>query len=216
MQRCKTLVSLGAIISLSACIGSGDDTWTAEKWGALESRAAAALTPTEDPSGIATMTGATAFTVESPILDGDTAVVGNMDVTADFDQSEITGAAKDLAFYTLEGDAIGELTTPLSGQLDLDGTITGTDFTGDLDGTLSGSYIFDGVDVTVDLAGAVDTNVSGEFLSDDNGLLAKADVSGDVEFTGTGTVLGITSDLEDLFDSEDLTGSISGGFVVTE
>ena len=215
-------------MSLSACIGSGNgedpfDPWTTEEIKALNSRAAAAVEPTEALSGTATMSGVIALDVESAITDGDTLVLGDMDVTADFDQSEITGSATNLAFYThvythVGEIEVGEVTRRLTGQLDLDGTITDTNFLGDLDGNLSANYSVtaEGVEWDVNVAGAVDTEVVGEFLSGDAGLAVQAVVSGGVVFSGTQTAVGETFNIEEYLSPDELTESVTGGFYVTE
>jgi hypothetical protein len=219
MKYTKTIITFGAMMSLSACLGSGsdDDYVTKADVEALATKAAAAVEPAEEElSGTATMTGVAILELgDTPLLAGDP-VVGNMEVTADFEEGKITGAATNLAFYTVEGEGeeatIGQVDEYITGQLDLVGTISEDDFVGDLTGDLSysESQTVEGVAVTVDLSGDVTTTVDGSFLSNDGDLVAAADIEGSVVLSGSVTALGKTTDIDEAYVE------ISGALVVSE
>jgi hypothetical protein len=139
----------------------------------------------------------------------DEMVLGDMNVTAKFDTSEMTGTATNLGVYDVTGteerveDAV--LIQSLDGELSLVATISGVTFTGNMDGTIAGDYAFE--DQVFPFVVDVDVAVNGGFSQDVDGLLmAGADVS------GTGVLTVTTTD-----DGEfEQTPGIDGEFLVGE
>ncbi len=87
----------------------------------------------------------------------DPAVVGDLEIIADFDNGLVSGTATNMNVLTLDTDQLDSQL--LTGTLDLDGTITGAsmaaDLTGDLDGVVQGQAA----------TFTADYDVNGEFLT---------------------------------------------------
>ncbi|MFT5631279.1 MAG: hypothetical protein ACI82I_002225 [Gammaproteobacteria bacterium] len=210
----NSVIALGMMTTLGACLG-GDDGGGLISGGiiniegviALSERAAEAIPAVlEELPATATMSGLIVVSA-----DGDeTEIIGNMNVIADFDNAVLTGSATNIGEYEISDDCVLaedcniELVQELSGQLDLDGTIDGTDFSGDLTGEISGTFTDDDIG-SGQFTGVVSLTAGGSFGQDDDGLMAVADLEGDVE-------LELTIDGETVTETQDLDGT----FIVAE
>ncbi|MBU2888875.1 hypothetical protein [Celeribacter halophilus] len=171
-MRLFTMAALAAAtLPLAACLGGGGDNdvdlpenfeeltdlYDAAEAGELEEASE------EMMSGTATLAGAIAF--EDLGEEGGEVfeAIGELALTADFDENTITGTADNFALYVSDTD---ELEGTLSGELTVDGDITGTTMEASLQGDL-----VEGGDSNV-----VDMTMEGTFY-DANGDLA---VTGEV------------------------------------
>ena len=189
MNFIKKSGALVLLASLAACIEGTDqiDTISAEEFGALITRSGnlSAADP-EDLVGEATMSGGILFGVPSNEEEF-SATIGNMNMVADFTNSEISGAATELKDYVISGecedinDCDIELVISFDGELVLDSVINGSLFTGTLNGELTASEEVTEGEETFMVTGVADVNldVSGRFLADDAGLMAQALLGGD-------------------------------------
>ena len=192
MNLIKKSCALVLFASLAACIEGTDqiDTISIEEFATLQSRAVAAqnkLHP-EDLMGTATMSGGIYLGESGEEQENETFVtVGNMNMVADFTNSEISGAATELKNYNISGecseiqDCDIELLVSLDGELVLDGVINGPNFTGMLNGELTASEeVTNGEETfTATSVADIEMDVAGSFLIDDAGLMAGADLVGD-------------------------------------
>ncbi|KEJ90311.1 hypothetical protein [Sulfitobacter donghicola] len=202
------LAAFGALSACSSSLGGGgSDEFDAAQ--ILISRSAAAdAAAVEDLPSEASLSGG----IELNVTGQEEAVLGSMNVEADFANSTVTGSASNLGLYEISGSfganreclagasCSAELVGELDGALDLSGSITGNTFDGTLAGDLSGSNAEGSVESEVDL------NVDGRFLSDSEGLIASADLDG--SSTNTITPTGGIGETE--------TAGTSGVFVVAE
>lgn len=208
----KNLLSASAAIALlsvlGACLGSDESMdISASAINSLFERAdgATEVTDAADLNGTAIMSGIIGVSFEN---EDDEMVLGDMNVTAKFDTSEMAGTATNLGVYDVTGteERVEEavLIQSLDGELSLVATISGVTFTGNMDGTIAGDYAFE--DQVFPFVVDVDVAVNGGFAQDVDGLLmAGADVS------GTG-VLTVTTD-EGEFEE---TLGLDGEFLVGE
>ena len=115
-------------------------------------------------NGTATYTGgmATAAYVE-------TGIIGEMEMTADFDAGTVSGSASNVNLL-VDGNSDIE-SQMLTGSLDIDGTITGTSMEASMTGDLGG--VIQGFSATF----AADMDLDGEFASSDP-LGTESDVMG--------------------------------------
>jgi len=170
-MRIFTMAALAAAtLPLAACLGGGGDSdgdlpenfeeiaalYDAAEAGKLEEASE------EMMSGEATLTGAIAF--EDLGEDGELEAIGELALTADFTNNEVTGTADSFALYVTDTD---EVEAGLSGSLDVDGSISGTDMVADLWGTLTDDEDHD-IDMTMD----------GTFYDADGDLAVAGDVYG--------------------------------------
>ena len=183
-----------------------------EELVALEDRAESAqnkLHP-EDLVGTATMSGGMYITIPQET----NYTLGNMNMVADFTNSEISGAATELKDYNISGDCEEitdcniELAVSFDGELVLDGVINGPDFTGTLNGELTASEEVTEGEETFTVTGVADVNlnVSGGFFVDDAGLMAVAEFEGDASMDTF-----IDGELD-----ETVVDTLIGGFIVAE
>ena len=232
MNFIKKSGALVLLASLAACSGGTDsteiikgaiedaidasedpiNTISFEELVALEDRAESAqnkLHP-EDLVGTATMSGGMYITIPQET----NYTLGNMNMVADFTNSEISGAATELKNYNISGecseiqDCDIELLVSLDGELVLDGVINGPDFTGTLNGELTASEEVTEGEETFTVTGVADVNlnVSGGFFVDDAGLMAVAEFEGDASMDTF-----IDGELD-----ETVVDTLIGGFIVAE
>ena len=205
MNFIKKSGALVLLASLAACSGGTDsteiikgaiedaidasedpiNTISFEELVALEDRAESAQNKfhPEDLVGTATMSGGMYITIPQET----NYTLGNMNMVADFTNSEISGAATELKNYNISGecseiqDCDIELLVSLDGELVLDGVINGPNFTGTLNGELTASEeVTKGEETfTATSVADIEMGVAGSFLIDDAGLMAGADLVGD-------------------------------------
>ena len=218
MNFIKKSCALVLFASLAACIEGTDqiDTISIEELDALQSRAKSAQNKLpEDLVGTATMSGGMYLGEWGEEQENEIFVtVGNMNMVADFTNSEISGAATELKNYNISGecseiqDCDIELLVSLDGELVLDGVINGPNFTGTLNGELTASEeVTNGEETfTATSVADIEMDVAGSFLIDDAGLMAGADLVGDasVDYSVDG----------DFIDTNVLT--VQGLFLVAE
>ena len=136
--------------------------------------------------------------------------MGNMNMVADFTNSEISGAATELKNYVLSGECLTIETCDMdaaaewNGELVLDGVIEGSGFTGTLDGELTASEVTEGVTATA--VADVNLDVEGGFGVDDAGLMAGAFLMG-----GASVDYSVDGELE-----ATVVDTLVGGFYVAE
>ena len=191
MNFIKKSCALVLFASLAACIEGTDqiDTVSIEELAALQSRAKSVQNKLpEDLVGTATMSGGMYLGGWGEEQENEIFVtVGNMNMVADFTNSEISGAATELKNYNISGecseiqDCDIELLVSLDGELVLDGVINGPNFTGTLNGELTASEeVTNGEETfTATSVADIEMDVAGSFLIDDAGLMAGADLVGD-------------------------------------
>ena len=191
MNFIKKSCALVLFASLAACIEGTDqiDTVSIEELAALQSRAKSVQNKLpEDLVGTATMSGGMYLGEWGEEQENEIFVtVGNMNMVADFTNSEISGAATELKNYNISGecseiqDCDIELLVSLDGELVLDGVINGPNFTGTLNGELTASEeVTNGEETfTATSVADIEMDVAGSFLIDDAGLMAGADLVGD-------------------------------------
>ena len=236
MNFIKKSGALVLLASLAACSGGTDsteiikgaiedaidasedpiNTISFEELVALDDRTEAAVTAdSEDLVGTATMSGGMYLSIpqEEEIDDSYNMTVGNMNMVADFTNSEISGAATELKDYNIPvdcpqfNDCDIELSVSFDGELVLDGVIEGSLFTGTLNGELTASEEVTEDEETFTATGVADVNlnVDGMFVID-AGIMAVA------EFEGNATMnTFIGGELE-----ETVVETLSGGFLVAE
>ena len=232
MNFIKKSGALVLLASLAACSGGTDstkiikgaiedaidasedpiNTISFEELVALEDRAESAQNKfhPEDLVGTATMSGGMYITIPQET----NYTLGNMNMVADFTNSEISGAATELKNYNISGecseiqDCDIELLVSLDGELVLDGVINGPDFTGTLNGELTASEEVTEGEETFTVTGVADVNlnVSGGFFVDDAGLMAVAEFEGDASMDTF-----IDGELD-----ETVVDTLIGGFIVAE
>jgi|AntRauTorckE5430_2_1112549.scaffolds.fasta_scaffold06284_3 hypothetical protein len=229
MKFLSTLGLLGATATLSGCLGSDNildnpEYNLVEAFALVDRFGSAAEVSPEDLPAEATMSGfVEVFSEEDNTDDSTFVVAGDMNMTADFSNSRITGGATNLAEYEVFGDCDSvstcdaEFQQSFGGSLEIRsdeeddgveeafGIIEGSSFRGWLDGSLTGSIEDEGAGSGTFVADVI-TDFNGSFRSDDQGLIAAADVDGSV--TITPTIDGVE------YESE--VQSVSGGFVVAE
>ena len=232
MNFIKKSGALVLLASLAACSGGTDsteiikgaiedaidasedpiNTISFEELVALEDRAESAQNKfhPEDLVGTATMSGGMYITIPQET----NYTLGNMNMVADFTNSEISGAATELKDYNISGDCEEitdcniELAVSFDGELVLDGVINGPDFTGTLNGELTASEEVTEGEETFTVTGVADVNlnVSGGFFVDDAGLMAVAEFEGDASMDTF-----IDGELD-----ETVVDTLIGGFIVAE
>jgi hypothetical protein len=148
------------------------------------------ITDSADLSGTATMAGF----VSAEITSNDVAIAerqvfaGNMSLVADFESGDLTGSTSNLGLYKLTEDeecaqAIcdGEKLSDLDGDLTLTGNMNGAVFSGTMAGGVQGQY--SDADLSGDYTADIDLKVNdGAFFEDADGLLATADLKGNVDY----------------------------------
>jgi len=203
MNFIKKSCALVLFASLAACIEGTDqiDTVSIEELAALQSRAKSVQNKLpEDLVGTATMSGGMYLGEWGEEQENEIFVtVGNMNMVADFTNSEISGAATELKNYNISGecseiqDCDIELLVSLDGELVLDGVINGPNFTGTLNGELTASEeVTNGEETfTATSVADIEMDVAGSFLIDDAGLMAGADLLGDasVDYSVDGEII---------------------------
>ena len=211
----KTTVALGAVATLAACGSSGgggdglaSDISLREIQNLALRAEGASLAQESDLNGTAIMSGV--FLAEVDVNTGnisENVIIGDMDVTANFNTGDVTGSATNLGLYddndsceTLDGCVV-TTTGTIDGALDLTATVSGSGFDGTLGGNVSGTLVED--DST--FSGSVDLDVTGAFGIDDDGLLAEALVDGTADLSVT-----------DSSGTSDETLGIDGAFLVAE
>ena len=192
MKILKVAVALGLATSLSGCLSDSDDVNTIASANSLLERQAEAtkITDSADLSGTATMTGfvSAEITSNQVAIDERQVFAGNMSLVADFENSDITGTTSNLGLYKLTEDETcaqticdGEKLSDLEGDLALTGDINGATFTGFLSGAVEGQYSDE--DLSGEYSAGIELGVNdGAFFEDADGLLATADLSGDVDY----------------------------------
>jgi hypothetical protein len=192
MKILKVAVALGLATSLSGCLSDSDDVNIFSSANSLLERQASAteITDSADLSGTATMTGF----VSAEITSNDVAIAerqvfaGNMSLVADFESGDLTGSTSNLGLYKLTEDeecvqAIcdGEKLSDLAGDLTLTGTMDGASFSGTMAGGVQGQY--SDADLSGDYTADIDLDVNnGAFFEDADGLLATAELNGNVDY----------------------------------
>ncbi|MEG3663384.1 MULTISPECIES: hypothetical protein [Celeribacter] len=171
-MRLFTMAALAAAtLPLAACLGGGGDNdgdlpenfeeiadlYDAAEAGELDEASE------EMMSGTATLAGAIAF--EDLGEGGELEAIGELSLTADFTNDEVTGTADNFALYVTDTD---EVEATLSGSLDVDGDISGTTMTASLQGDL-----VEGGDSNV-----VDMTMDGTFYDVDGDLAVAGEVYG--------------------------------------
>jgi hypothetical protein len=231
MNFIKKSGALVLLASLAACSGGTDsteiikgaiedaidasedpiNTISFEELVALDDRTEAAVTAdSEDLVGTATMSGGMYLSIPQET----NYTVGNMNMVADFTNSEISGAATELKDYNISGECVDindcniELAVSFDGELVLDGVINGTLLTGTLNGELTASEEVTEGEETFMVTGVADVNlnVSGGFLADDAGLMAAAEFEGDAS---------LDTFIDGEFE-ETSVDTLTGGFIVAE
>ena len=233
MNFIKKSGALVLLASLAACSGGTDlteiiegaiedaidasedpiNTISFDELVALDSRAeaeAAAIADPEDLVGTATMSGGMYLSIPQET----NYTVGNMNMVADFTNSEISGAATELKDYVISGecedinDCDIELVVSFDGELVLDGVIDGSLLTGTLNGELTASEEVTEGEETFMVTGVADVNldVEGVFLADDAGLMAAAEFEGDAS---------LDTFIDGEFE-ETSVDTLTGGFIVAE
>ncbi|MGJ8530434.1 hypothetical protein [Maritalea sp.] len=169
-MKLYTMAALAvATLPLAACLGSEDSSLPDSYDEASDIYDAAEndeLTEASDElmSGTATLSGAIGISDIGD--DEDLEAIGELSLTADFTNGEVTGSAYSFGIY--DGD--GELDTSLTGSLDIDGDISGTSMTADLTGTLSDDEEHD-----------IDMDMEGTFYEYDGALAVAGDLSGTID-----------------------------------
>ncbi|MDO6458473.1 hypothetical protein Q4494_15400 [Celeribacter halophilus] len=174
-MRIFTMAALAAAtLPLAACLGGGGDSdgdlpenfeeiadlYDAAEAGELDEASE------EMMSGTATLAGAIAF--EDLGEGGELEAIGELSLTADFTNDEVTGTADNFALYVTDTD---EVEATLSGSLGVDGDITGTTMTATLEGDLKEGGASNIVDMTM----------VGTFYEYDSGLAVAGDVTGTID-----------------------------------
>jgi len=174
-MRIFTMAALAAAtLPLAACLGGGGDSdgdlpenfeeiadlYDAAEAGELDEASE------EMMSGTATLAGAIAF--EDLGEGGELEAIGELSLTADFTNDEVTGTADNFALYVTDTD---EVEATLSGSLGVDGDITGTTMTAALEGDLKEGGASNIVDMTM----------VGTFYEYDSGLAVAGDVTGTID-----------------------------------
>lgn len=178
-MRIFTMAALAAAtLPLAACLGGGGDNdhdlpenfeeiadlYDAAEDGELEEASEDLM------SGKATLAGAIVF--EDLVGDDEEVfeAIGELALTADFDDNKITGTADNFGLYVADSDQ-SELESTLSGELAVDGDITGTTMEASLQGDL-----VEGGD-----SNSVDMTMYGTFYEYDGGLAVTGDVEGEID-----------------------------------
>ncbi|NBB78428.1 MAG: hypothetical protein GVY36_03140 [Verrucomicrobia bacterium] len=199
MSACTKLLSSVAILGvLSACSSSSPSVEASveERLGAIEDlneRGLASLEAENFPDeadlpGTATLTGGLAVFDEA---DDSSVIFGDMEVVADFENSEIDGRAENItvAEFLNECEEIEdcdvEFIQNLDGSLTLAGTIDGVDLEGEITGELTGTSFDEEGEAAGDLSALVALDADGTFVEDEQGLIAGADLEGGAEVTVT-------------------------------
>lgn len=173
-MRLFTMAALAAAtLPLAACLGGGGDSdgdlpenfeeiadlYDAAEAGELDEASE------EMMSGTATLAGAIAiFDVGE---DEDLEVIGDLTLTADFTEDEVSGTADNFAIYTSDD----EVEATLSGSLTVDeGSISGATMTADLWGTLTDDEDHD-----------IDMVMDGTFYDADGDLAVAGDIEGTID-----------------------------------
>lgn len=141
------LALVSGVVALSACSSSEGVEFSSalvdQAFGDIVADGTRAAT-SEDLAGEATMTGYyTMGTNDDFGNPEDIGIWGGASVTADFDNSTLSGSVTDLGVYAYGGDLPDgvdlDVIAELEGSLSIDGTIVNTGYSADLDGTLSGT-----------------------------------------------------------------------------
>ena len=204
MNMKNSVIALGLMTTLSACLGggndgggivSGDGSVNLDSARALSERAEMStdIVDLEELPSTATMNGFLLVDLES-IENG--VIMGNMEVTADFEEGGVTGTATNITEYKLLGncesaeDCDGEFIQQMPGQLLLAGVIDGAAFDGDLVGEVTGmAEQEEGPDLPFDAD--ISLEVDGMFTQEGDDLMALADLGGEATLaidTGEGIV----------------------------
>jgi hypothetical protein len=197
MKILKVAVALGLATSLSACLSDdvvddGIDTAAALSLFERSQLDNGSLADPDSLPSSATMTGFISAEIASDEFG--LAFMGDMTVEADFENSAMTGTAKNFGLYSLVGDcksnADCEVTyeNALDGELVMSSGVMTPDrnqFYFELDGEISGPYSDDdgGIDMVADIS--LKTDERAGFFRDSEGLFARAHLSGDADATWT-------------------------------
>lgn len=222
MKYLALLSAVSAMAALGACGSSGgnnDDEsgFDIAAGDALAARAAVITQANpEDLPANATMSGFMVLDL-SDDFGYTTSVVGDMNMSADFEAARITGGASNL----FQADIDNECSIPSECDIDFQqnlggsltiassdgnfGTISGSTFNGFLDGEITGNLDDDEFGNGTFVADVV-TDFEGVFGVDNQGVVASADIVGDVFITPT--FGGTEGDVD--------TQSVDGVFVVGE
>lgn len=170
------ILAAGATLALAACGGSSGGGGSADvslpaQFADLEAVVAAgeagnlAEAPANMLAGTASLSGG--FGVGDLGDDQNLELLGDMSLSADFDQGRLTGSAENFALYDQDSN---EAVDDISGSLTIAGNIAGATINADASGVLS-----DNEDHAVEMA------MDGSFYQYDGNLVAYGDTAGTID-----------------------------------
>lgn len=181
-----------AVLPLAGCKSSVTEE-TAAKYGLDEAYALLTDLDRATPISAAELPNSAQLNgfVFTSFLNNDDAMLGDVNVTANFAGGTMTGKATNVRYYAANSS---EPRATFQGSLDIDGVIVQTSFFVNIDGSLSAQVQENSTSYLVDVE--VDADSLGTFGKLDGGLVAVGDVDGSMLYSEDGATQSLVIDTD--------------------